>query len=339
MNLLRRQGPLPGIVVFLLVAAAGCAELTGLPDVSYRGEGRILTPTPRGSSDPVVSGTDVVWRAGRDGELRHYDLRADTARVLLDAGEGLSGYALHAGRVVWAMNPRLESGALPALSRLEMLDLETGRRRTVVQDSARIESPSLSGARLVWQGGRHRAAEIYLMELESGEVRTLTENDTWDHDPVVWQDRVAWVSGQSGRVHLLDLSAERHVVLEESVVTGGPDLANGHLVWEDHRGPSPDVYHYEVDTGRERRLGLARDVAPFGSDQTEPRVGDDAVVWRDDRWGIPDIYLYDLAADEERPLDTGEGRQRTDPDVADGTIVWIGQDPVGSIYLYALALD
>lgn len=326
------------------LAAGACADLTGLPDLGYRGEGRYLTPVAGGPAsggdvDPVVSGSLIVWRDGETGGLHAYDLDRDTSRVLVSGRERSVGHDAQDGRLVWAAATDSAAGASSGTTRLELMSLATGSVRPIAADSSRKVAPSLWADRVVWEDHRHGNAEIYLRDLDSGETRRLTDSPESDREPVVWRHHVAWVRGRRGRVHLLDLTSGRHDVMRRSVATSGPDLEDGHLVWEDRRGPSWDVYHYDLESERQRRLGEAVDVADHGSDQRDPRVSGKTVVWRDTRWGPDDIYLYDLAEDAGRLVNTGSGDHRTDPDISDRVVTWVGTGPRGAYGLYALLLQ
>lgn len=323
-----------GCALFLM----SCAELVGLPDLSYRGEGRHLTSVREGEHQPVVSGDRVVWQDSEAGSLELYDLEADTVRTLVRSTAPILGHDVQDGRLVWsvALDTSTRAGGGP--TRLELMNLRDGTRRTLGDDSVRMVRPSVWGNRVVWEDHRHGNAEIYSLNLEFGSVTRLTDDPDPDHDPVVWQDLVAWVRGQSGRVHLLDLESGEHDVIQGSVATGRPDLRGGHLVWEDRRGPSYDVYHYDVATGQQERLGSSLDVDQFSSDQRDPSVSGAVVVWQDTRWGPDDIYLYDLTTGTERLIDTGRGSYRAEPDISEGTVVWVGDDRLGDYGLYGLDL-
>lgn len=314
-----------------------------LPDREYRGEGRLLTEVDRGAPgtvvrgdhDPVIEGRSVVWRGADTGAIHLYDFASDTSRLLTDPAERRRDYDVQAGRGVWTSAADTGAGGQP--TRLRLLEVESRAVRTVVGDSAIKTEPSLWGSRLVWTDHRHGNPEIYLQRLDTDERRRLTENTASDHDPVVWRDKVAWVRGRRGRLHLLDLATGRRTVVEQSVVVSPPDLHSGHLVWEDHRGNSGDVYLYDLATGQQRRLGAASDVE--GTEQSNPQVWEDVVVWRDNRWGPDDIYLYDLAENSERLINTGLGSYRADPDVSHGTVVWIADSRYRGYGLYGLVIE
>lgn len=340
MNDCRRTALLSACGILWAVLSVLACFGPDLPDLKYRGEGRLLTAvergTPssvvRGDHDPVISGRSVVWRGGDTGRIHLYNLAMDTRRILTEASRRPGDYDVHGGRVVWAAVADTGPGEEP--TRLQLLEVESRALRTVVGDSAIKTEPSLWRNRLVWTDHRHGNTEIHLQRLDTDERRRLTENTAADHDPVVWQDKVAWVRGKSGRLHLLDLATGRRSVVEKSVVVGPPDLHGGHLVWEDHRGNSGDVYLYDLDTGQQRRLGTPSEVE--GTEQSNPQVWEDVVVWRDNRWGPDDIYLYDLGTDTERLINTGRGDYRADPDVSGGTAVWIAESPDQGYGLYAL---
>lgn len=342
MNDESRKGELASVVSLLAACAVllvGCSELTGVPDLSYQGEGSYLTPLHRGEEHaPVVSGDRVVWQGGETGNLKVYDFTADTVRTLVRTPAPILDHDLQRGRLVWAvaLDTTPQAGAGP--TRLELMNLRDGTRRTLKDESVRMLRPALWGSRLAWEDYRHGNAEIYVMDLDSGNTTRVTNSPAHDHDPVIWRNLVVWIRGQTGPVHLLDLQSGDQHAISGSAATGRPDLRDGHLVWEDRRGSSWDVYHYDIETGEQQRLGFPMDVDQFGSDQRAPAVSGSTVVWQDTRWGPDDIYLYDLTTDTERLIDTGQGSYRAEPDISDGTVVWVGDDRLGDYGLYGLEL-
>lgn len=334
-----RMGVVPLLVVVGAVVLIACSELTGLPDLSYQGEGRYLTPLHRGEEHvPVVSGDRVVWQGGETGDLKVYDFREDTVRTLVRSPASILDHDLEGGRLVWTVALDTSAQARAGPTRLELMNLRDGTRRTLKDDSVRMIRPSIWGSRLAWEDYRHGNAEIYVMDLDSGETTRVTNSPAHDHDPVVWRHVIAWIRGQSGPVYLLDLQSGDQHAISGSAATGSPALRDGHLVWEDRRGPSWDVYHFDIDTGEQQRLGSPTDVDQVGSNQRDPSVAGNTVVWKDTRWGPDDIYLYDLTADTERLIDTGLGSYRAEPDLSDGTVVWVGDDRLGDYGLYGLEL-
>jgi len=203
-------------------------------------------------------------------------------------------------------------------------NLESGKSINVPVAGTGIAGFAVSGGKLVWsdlrnekRGPAPKAAggqtvpenrlnwDVMLLDLASGEVRPLSS----------------------------DPAAQRH-----------PHTDGRYVVWEDFRNDHttddvgfPDVYIYDLQSGKERRLSAAGDGA---GGQFWPRVDGGRVVWVDGRnnaaggskracTNCPDnnwnIYYYDIAAGREYPAATHQYME-TGPDLAGDRMVWLERE-------------
>ncbi|NLT43615.1 MAG: hypothetical protein GXX93_13145 [Anaerolineae bacterium] len=214
-------------------------------------------------------------------------------------------------------------------SQVELYNVNTGDRRTVVDSENQITVVDLRAGTLVWMEYVTAASriEIRALDLESDQVHEVAVGPEYKLNPRVWGDLVVWEqaqeAGQQRDIYGYRLSeGEVFPVSANPWVEYNPVLYEETVVWVDTRATATsgtDIYALNLDTGEETA------VCTEAADQDSPAIWGDLVVWADGRnldglSGV-DIYAYDLKRQVEFAVTRHIGLQR-EPAVFEDLVLW-----------------
>lgn len=234
---------------------------------------------------------------------------------------GQRSLAIWEGTVAWIV------GYGP--SQIELYNVNTGARRTVVDTPNQISVVDYRAGTLVWLEyvSADSRIEIRALDLETEEVQEVSVGPEYKLNPRVWGDLVVWEqateAGQQRDIYGYRLSeGEIFPISANPWEEYNPVLYEDTVVWVDTRAKAAsgtDIYSLNLETEEETAVCTAPE------DQDSPAIWGDLVVWADGRnldglSGV-DIYGYDLAAGQEFAVTRHIGLQRA-PAVYENVVVW-----------------
>ena len=212
--------------------------------------------------------------------------------------------------------------------------------RSLTNDNASQERPSISGDYVVWQDNRSGDWDIYLYSFSENTTSRLT-NDTADQWlPVIHGNYAVWYDNREGStdIVLYDIGAGEEKALIDcnpalgtDVTRFKPTLSDEYVAWEE---TGAGILLYEIATG------TSRAVSPSSMPQSWPSIAGDVIAWEDYRWGAAwesAIYLHSIGTGEELQLTT-QSSEQVSPALTESLVAWEDKrDGLWSIYMYDLS--
>lgn len=137
-----------------------------------------------------------------------------------------------------------------------------------------VQSPRLSGSKLVYQSWDGNDNEIFLLDLASGELTQITDNTFDDSDPDIDGDTVAWVAHPvtTGEIFAWTDGVMRKLS-QNSIENACPRVWNGRVVWQGvpSDGDTFDIFYNDGS----RTVKLTSNIW----DDRNPVIGHGIVAW------------------------------------------------------------
>lgn len=146
-------------------------------------------------SNPVVSGSVVVWQDRRDGTSggwsdkfiyrRDLKIDADPVRVAGSPGRIVSNPAIYGPVIVWQDN---RNGDWDIYG----YDLKSDKERAIYMGAGDQTNPKIHGSTVVWQDNRNGNWDIYGADLNTGKVFPVFIGPANQTEPAIFGDVVVW---------------------------------------------------------------------------------------------------------------------------------------------------
>lgn len=167
-----------------------------------------------------------------------------------------------------------------------------------------------------------------------------------------------------------ELILTEYLITTNKSITGGPDIYNDWIVWQDNRNGNWDIYMYDLNTRKEMKIitgetsqydldigsgnivwnnlrngnqnkiyvynvsaSKETQITTNKSDKWLPAIYKDKAAWIDFRNGKSDVYMYNLSTSREIQITTSESDHKYFPSIYDDRVVWVD----GDIYMYNLS--
>lgn len=181
---------------------------------------------------------------------------------------------------------------------VHLYDLDTGQDHVIKTPGAK--SVAIYGSTVAWREGSTDAPAIAVYDIASKKKTLITKHVDAYSNPSVYGDRIVWDAEEN--VYMCGISSIEPTWI---VKGGGPEIYGNGIVYEADDGNTPQIYMYDIDTGRSEKVSSGRGYL-YG-----PRIYGDRIIWTNTYTGMGWIEMRDLSSRGEVMVTSDNG---VDPD-------------------------